>query len=88
MKFLLKFFFALNILAKQARKLREKLRRKLREKLHPELPPSETETSPKTSLCRNPLLAVPAFNCLRMFKGIFSTRERLFQRTDTQSTNA
>ena len=43
---------------KQARKVREKLRRKLREKLHPELLPSKKETSPKTSLCRNPLLRV------------------------------
>ena len=58
LKFLLKFFFALNIPAKQARQLREKLRGKLCEKLRPELPPSETETSPKTSLFRNPLLSL------------------------------
>ena len=49
-------FVGLNVPAKQARKLRGKLRRKLCEKLRPELPPSKTETSPKTSLCRNPLL--------------------------------
>ena len=54
-------FFALNVPAKQGRKLREKLRGKLREKLRPELPPSKTETSPKTSLCRNPLLNVSLF---------------------------
>ena len=41
-------FFALNVPTKQARKLREKLR--------PEPPLSKTETSPKTSLSRNPLL--------------------------------
>ena len=29
---------------------------KLRQQLRPELPPSKTQTSPKTSLCRNPLL--------------------------------
>ena len=39
--------FAPTVPAKQARKLRPKLR--------PELPPSKTQTSPKTSLCRNPL---------------------------------
>ena len=53
--------FALNVPAKQDRKLRERLRGKLREKLRPELPPSKTETSPKTSLCRNPLLRLRAF---------------------------
>ena len=51
-------FFALNVPAKQGRKLRGKLRGKLREKLRPELPPFKTETSPKTSLCRNPLLSL------------------------------
>ena len=51
-------FFALHVPAKQGRKLRGKLRGKLREKLRPELPPSKTETSPKTSLCRNPLLSL------------------------------
>ena len=58
LKFSLNFFFALNVPAKQGRKLREKLRGKLRDKLRPELPPSKTETSPKTSLCRNPLLTL------------------------------
>ena len=43
-------FFALSVPAKQARKLRAKLRCKLR----PDLPPSKKETSPKTSLSRNP----------------------------------
>ena len=53
-------FFALNVPAKQGRKLRGKLRGKLREKLREKLPPSKTETSPKTSLCRNPLLNLEA----------------------------
>ena len=61
LKFLLKFFFALNVPAKQGRNLHEKLRGKLRAKLRPELPPSKTETSPKTSLCRNPLLRLGFF---------------------------
>ena len=54
-------FFVLNVPAKQARKLREKLRGKLRQKLRPELPPSKTETSPKTSLCRAPLLSITVY---------------------------
>ena len=42
----LKFLFALNVPAKQARKLGEKLRRKLRQKLRAELPPSKRAIKP------------------------------------------
>ena len=74
LKFLLKFFVALNVPAKQALKLRQKLPPKLRRKLRPKPPPSKMQTLPKTSLCRNPLLsersqlsqAIPRFHAERM----------------------
>ena len=64
------FFIALNISAKQARKLRQKLHPKLRQKLHPRWDPSKMETSPKTSLCRNPLLTVRTALLEYVFRGV------------------
>ena len=55
--FFLLQFLLLWMSQQQARKLRQKLHPKFRQKLRPTCPlPSKRQTSPKTSLCRNPLL--------------------------------
>ena len=49
-------FIALKIPANKTRKLRQKTSVKTLPKLSPQTPPLQRKTSPKTSLCRNPLL--------------------------------
>ena len=50
------FFFALNVPANKAENFVKNFAANFAKNFAPNCPPSNTETSPKTSLCRNPLL--------------------------------
>ena len=61
LKFLLAFF-ALSVPAKQARNFAKKFTANFARNFAPNCPCSKAETSPKTSLCRNPLLITTPCN--------------------------